>query len=790
MQGPKFKFYIKNKEGLYYFVDDLDTVQLSVTKKEIVHAPKGWQSMLASLITNEKYKGNFKKVSTPFQFVLDGKKIVDYIAVYEGTQGYAEFIIERQVPDDFSYTLFFSGTLDYADKYSYGDVFSVCNIREINLIDILDAKENVVYEIPLTDTNSGFIQIDGINLHYKTLYTILDGFGSSLSYYTGRHIVEFLAASNENQYANETKRTKYTNHSRPDIIGTNQPFYEARRVPGGVEIKYDFKVFVKWTDGSSVPGPGSQLRYDIYKTKADGSFQNNVIYTVIGQDNIFGISYLSGKLHHIEGTVFISVEPGDNLYLCCNPSGMTGSTQPCAFTYQDQPAEFIVDTYQRTPATLHRFIYPWKIWQELVYKATDGQYGGISQYLFLDENRILIPGSALRKDDVISVKTTISKFLKYCYVNHLAVLSDTSGNNGVLDYLGNCFLPDESMDVGEIADFNWEFSKEHIIGSIKVGYENMDLGVDDQVNGKDEFNQTNDFTTGQENIKQAYEIVSPYIASIYAIEKMRVNFGNRKTTDNKNDNDVFIIDAEKGTNIQYYSGVFETIAPNLIKLSGTIPALPNGTQFTISGAASNNGVFTVTNTSYITVGYTVITVAETVTSASALTGLLHYFDANVMQPRRPAYASITGVLDPATVYNTELSPMHLLLLHAPVISGGVYNSNANAALDTLKFQSGDKNVLLSVSMDNITFIKENADVLISTLPMPFYIPVVFNFMTDYREDLFTYLDGPRKYQHIGFTKKGIKLNGYPVDVSGNPDSNEKQKWKLLCAASTNLINII
>jgi hypothetical protein len=183
-------------------------------------------------------------------------------------------------------------------------------------------------------------------------------------------------------------------------------------------------------------------------------------------------------------------------------------------------------------------------------------------------------------------------------------------------------------------------------------------------------------------------------------------------------------------------------------------------------------------------------VASSVTAATNLNGQLKYYDANVMHPLRPAYVSITGILDPATVYNTRLSPKHLLLLHASVIAGGVYNSNANGTLDKIKFQSGDKNVLLSVSMDGITFITENTDEMISSLPMPYYLPVLFNHTTDYNPELFNMLSGNNKYKHIGFTYKGIKLNGYPKEVGSNPDNNEKQKWQLLCTAGTNLVNLI
>jgi len=786
MQGPKFKYYFKNQAGLYYFIDELDTVQVTVSKTEIVHAPKGWMEMIAGLMHNTKRKGNFKKISTPLQFVIDGKKILDYIAAYEGTQGYLDFVIEQQVPDDFSYTLFFNGTIDF-EEYVFGDVFSTANIREQTLLDIIEAKGSVVYEIILDDTNAVDVQEDGINLHYKTLDTVVDGFGTSSSWNTGRHIVELIEASSENPYTKPTTRTKYTNHPG-DVPGTNGEFYVAE-VAGNLKIEFDYKVFVKWTDSGSVPGPGSALRYDILKRKVDGSFFNNIIYQVLGQTNIFSVSYLTGKLHHIVGSINLTLDPGDKLYLCCNVSGMNALAQPCMTTYQDSPAEFIIDSLQRSPATMHKAIRPYKLWQELIAKATNGAYGAISPFLFANNNLILIPGSSLRGDAVISIKTTLDEFLKYCWVNHVAVITDIIGQNGEIKHFADTFIDAEVMQLGEVANFEWSFSKEHHVSTIKVGYENIDFGVDNQINGKDEFNQTNHFTTGQDKLKAEYDIVSPYIASMYAHELLRVNFGNRKTTDNKSDNKVFILDAEQGTDVQWYNGPFTVDAVNrriiIPKALSNVPP-----TITISNAAANNGVFTVQSVSVVGNTTTIQLPLILVLTAGNFSGLISYFDAAVYQPRRPAFVTVTGLLDPASAFNIEISPKHLLLLHAAIISAGVYNSTANAALDTLKFQSGDKNVLLSVSYDNVAFVTENADELLSLLPQPHYIPVVFTFETDYRSDIYTFMQGTNKYRYISFTWKGINLSGYVLDITNNPDNDAKQKWKLLSTATPNILNLI
>lgn len=69
----------------------------------------------------------------------------------------------------------------------------------------------------------------------------------------------------------------------------------------------------------------------------------------------------------------------------------------------------------------------------------------------------------------------------------------------------------------------------------------------------------------------------------------------------------------------YYTGPFETIdtaGVYTIKIPSILANFPQGSQLIISGAASNNGAFTVVSTSLATLGYTIITVVEVLTNAT------------------------------------------------------------------------------------------------------------------------------------------------------------------------------
>jgi hypothetical protein len=475
MQGKKFKYYLKNKAGLYYYIDNINSVQLTPVKIELQNSPEKWQDIACSLIHKEKYKSNHASISTPFAFNLSSKKILDWVAIYEGQQGYLEIVIEQQVPDNFSYAFLYSGKLDFK-TYSYGEHESVCTINQNDLLEILSAKEDVVLEFPLTPSNSVDVLMDGINLHYKTDYLVSDGDNPLF----GSHIVELIDVSNENQYAVGTKRTKFNLPTIPNLGNTGQHFYAAG-INGNVNIAFDFTARIYWGNvGISIP-PAISINYLIWKRQTDGNFVFvTSLYSQSGITNVFGVN---SKVHTIQGNVNINVVAGELLYFWFLPNGMNGAFDFCGVDYSGTTMEFRLDTVQRSPQTIHKGMRPHILWQEIVTKATNNEYSGVSPFL-QQSSIILIPGTSLRKDNVITLQTTIKDFLQYCYVNELAVITNTTNNTGTIDNFLTTFQNQASMSLGLVRDMEWKFSPRHTISSVKVGYNNIDFGVDGQINGK------------------------------------------------------------------------------------------------------------------------------------------------------------------------------------------------------------------------------------------------------------------------------------------------------------------
>jgi hypothetical protein len=94
------------------------------------------------------------------------------------------------------------------------------------------------------------------------------------------------------------------------------------------------------------------------------------------------------------------------------------------------------------------------------------------------------------------------------------------------------------IDLDPALDLAVTSANDFIFNTIKVGYPNQDY---DNVNGKDEPNTTQTYTTPITKVVKELNLVSEYRADMYGIEFTRINLEGKTTTDNESDNDTFVI---------------------------------------------------------------------------------------------------------------------------------------------------------------------------------------------------------------------------------------------------------
>jgi hypothetical protein len=766
-----FKYYILNNIGEYYSVDRFNTITTVVAPVPLTDTPKGWESILCGIEKSDKYKGTFSKISTPLNFVGDGKLIIDYILLNEGPGGYAKLKIETKDKAGLGYVTLFDGKIDLQQP-NVLESATTANIRENNLTDILEAKDDVVYEIILDGSNSVDVQLDGVTIIYNTEFLVT---GEA---YNDNAVVALNEISSENSNTVSTSMVNYGAFPA-SVPATNEPFYFANE-SASLVFNYDFQCSGNWNLAGTPPppNPASAFSFSILIEYAAGGFLDTVIYSVSGAGPVYAT-------HNITGTNTLAVSPGDRVYLCCNLFPTNDRLFIVVNYDPTMNSEFSVKSGLRKNPTLHKGILTDILWNELIKKASVNEYTGIS-YILNNSDHVLLPGSALRNETVVSIKTSIKKFLQYCYVNHLAVLNDDSGNVANIGSYLECFdNSNELTNLGTVSGLQLNVDNSVQYTSIKVGYENIDIGIN-IANGKDEFNQTNYFTTGIVGGKNEYDITSPYIASMYAIELMRTKFSNKKTTDYNKDNEVYILKAQLGINQYYYSGAFKVIAGNKIVIPASLITISNGIALSISGTGAVDGAYTITGTSYTTNGETEITVSSAIAAGTYTYGYFAFLNSSLYGPLRLSYSTITGLLDPATAYNIELSPARLLRLHAPILASSIYNISVITALNSIKFQSGDKNTLLTTD-DGVTVIAENADLPLTGIST-YYLPFLVNFTTDYDIELYKKFNLANKYKYVSFVWNKTTFKGFVKSLQINPESGKSMTFTLNLAANQNLLN--
>lgn len=384
---------------------------------------------------------------------------------------------------------------------------------------------------------------------------------------------------------------------------------------------------------------------------------------------------------------------------------------------------------------------------------------------------------------VAAVKMSVEDFFNDYDCDYLLGLKAVDGVLWI-EPIADLYSPTaELFDIGEITDLKIEYAYDMLCNTGSFGSKSQDYR---QRNGRLEFNTTTHFKFPVDTLKKDYTKITRSRRDCFGIEFIRALIFDKPTTDTTGDNQAFMVDVVPGANYVYYQGGFEVYIDTgqyYIKIPQVLLQLTNGAQVVISGAASNNGTYTVENTSYLVVGFTIIRVTEPVTAA-LLNGEISTSDASLYSVNRPAYDSVTGVLD-NTVYNTEITPHHQLLAH-----GRMLDSIMNLLpAEKIQFQTTDKNGDLTLTYPGGRILSQKQSEVISMLGTPLFYPLYANFKTKVP------LTFNQVYQQMnaGYVKGtyiGVPLYFLPIGkMDSKPALNEPQVWQMILAA-TNDLNII
>lgn len=770
MQNKSFIFWLfnKDKKAVYYDKIVREAVGIFKTNGEPAHleySPDGWKDSLVKYGRNIKYLGVFRDFTAPMNFKKDGAKIVkDAMWGKSGMEAILYLAISKLNRTVYppKYEPWYVGELDFS-KIDQKKSNVVLNVMEGGMSRYLKAFENTTYEIPVdADPEAKSVLMDGLPFTNKIEYGVFDGQkidGNTYMIAIGTVSQEGSTQGILNQDAQFAVSTAYPNDS---WFMSNDSKFITVNITG--QIKLDVKetgnIIIRIERVNSLlSGPGA------------------VVETI----DLFNESKNAGESVVIEVDQSITFEPNERLYLKALPN-----TSPSAAVWYEIKESSLTVSYEVTfTPSIIKALKPLRLFQKIVEKMTEGRFTARSNFLDSMDDLLITSGSAIRNHEGQAptasgsvIKTSLDDFFKSMKIrgagigieNDVLVLEDTK-------YF---FQNDVVIELGEVSDFNPVVAEDLVFNTIKTGYANQDY---DSVNGKDEPNVTQNYTTPHTRIVKELDLTSPYRADAYGIELLRINLDGKDTTDNSSDNDTFMLNVKKGGAYIYYSGnvTFNEHGANMISIPEAFLNTLTGETITLTGA--NAGTYTVTNTSYLFTGQTVLTLDGVLTDGTENINITAVSD-TLYQLNRPAFSSLTGLLHPEKMFNVLLSPKTNLMNNADYIHSVLDFQDLNF----IKFQSGDKNSEMSYTLNGVT-ITEKADVQIGSLPKKLFKPYYFTFKvpTDFN---FLKTVAAKPYSKLGFTYNGEKYYGYLVDGGVQPATRDVQQMKLLCAPETNLSQLI
>jgi len=696
MNQKEFTYSLTNKAGLFYYIDN-NIVKITPTPTPLQYSPDGWKDQLVNYARNETYYGIFRSYTIPLQFVFDGAQILRSRLYVYGMEDVVNLVINRLNYDTGQYDLFYTGEIDFSKFEDSIDVFKV-NVIEGGLSKYVKAYENVNQEIAL---NKDFIKVkmDGLGFASVFHYTINNGIYTT--FYTKPDPTHFGDFTLGCLFAN-------TEGESEDLVTSNSPFLDIR-LSGWTNTKddlwimknvgttntYNFNIIGEINfnvdTGRMVP-PVDLVSIELWLEK-NGGVKIPILNSAL---------YVAGNYKITYNKPF-SLSPNEWVYL----RGVIGGPA----TIGDEARVYFYNTLLdiKTVTKFHKTTIKAKkalvVGNELIKKIADNTHS-LESNILKNTTIAITCGDAIRGIQDAILKTNFKDFFT-SFNRNLEIAGSINNKKFIIEAKKTAYNNTLLYDLGEIKDAKFDFYEPLLANSIKLGYANQDY---DDLNGRDEFNNTSEFKAPITRVNKLYDLTAPYRADMYGIEFTRKNLNNKTTTDNNSDNDVFMLDVEY--------------------------------DFTDADGIENYKL------------------------------------------RRPAFTSITGLIDPISAFNIDLSPKRIFNKHGAWIRGMMWPLTT----EEITFQTTDKNPLLKTVQGGVT-IQENADVIISDLEPNYFIPITAKFETIVPENLVDIMQS-NSTGLFQFTYNGDTYKGWVIACSQKPSTDVEQQWTLLLSADNNINKLI
>ncbi len=539
MSGSDYLFCIQDKSNNFYKLDNNGMVILSSVPYFLVFSPSGWEDIAIQNIRNKKYWGVDRSVTLPLSYIEDGAKILKYLFYTFGIEQNVYLSIlsqqlyyEANVSYGYYYKRIFKSEIDFISLLHNSSKVT-CTTLEDGLPKYLKSNENTDNEYPLNVIEAVNIKMDGIDLRQGLGYYNVDNLDIAVGYLKG----SLLPCENISIDGNSTGIQ--INSQQYQDININDNFFNASQNNYLIKNTNNFAVTFK------VSGVLDFFCNSKIATQAGGSIRFGISNNGNQIQNI-GITSLlyfnEGQIYNFVYDLNITLNQNDVLFMFF-PSFITGTSCTLQFT---QNSKFNINFATRFKTTFIKGFSPQYLFEKLISNLTDNTYtAAISKYLHKYRDIIFTCGDAIRGKLDAKIKMSWADFFQFW---------DSFDSIGIIEIEKkiNIDKKENLVDVNSFIDLNTpiidtfkvDIAKEYLFNELEIGYPELsnEVGL---LNATQEFNTKVLFSFGTSKGIGRLDKVSKIIASCYEIEALRINTFQKDTSDNKQDNKIFVIHVEK-----------------------------------------------------------------------------------------------------------------------------------------------------------------------------------------------------------------------------------------------------
>lgn len=556
---PLYKYYFLNANGQYYTVS-AGSVTTTATKTALPESPRGWDAMKIQFTRDEAGAGVFAKSIEPLEWWGDAAQILRFL--WESPFGYhfdayCRIIIERR-NNLWTYDTYLDATLDFSTVDDSTKAVQLINtvgqneepffkvgIIKNSLLQTLQNNNGTEFEIEF-DSDAKTINHDGIKLstsnQFVTSYEL-----------TNRGTAAYFIPFVEGKFDGFFRVLEVFPVTFGDLTGN--PFKDNKLFVPVLDINNGNVNFVGTaTYTNSSASASFQLLYEIF------IFRNGDFTTPVNTGNtelyIDPTPLTTGNtrtLNFNENYPFNFLE-GD--YVCVTSQVTNISGAGTNYDVETEADLVITGDYRFASTDITSLRYP-DYAKKLFIAASEGTVSFSSSYLnysnaTLDAwnyrlynnypyNTMVTCGDAIRLLPTPKIKSSIAD-CKLDMFSRWMLGWGINGSTIIVEHLSHFFnKTSEIASLGQIKNFKKSVATDMIYSSMHVGYEDQEYS---EVNGRDEVNSEAEYKLPVRNITRTQELVSPYRADIYGIEKQRGYLFDKDTTDNKGDNDTFLMEVD------------------------------------------------------------------------------------------------------------------------------------------------------------------------------------------------------------------------------------------------------